>query len=137
MRQDPDYLKLLLNQIQASPEPWPYLSEIENETIEADAKMLFHLELLEDDGFIKGPEGVKSFAFHRDGADYLCGDPPIRLTAKGHQFIEAMDQPEIWQTLKAEAPRASVTTMFDIAKYGLLASAKASGEAIKTQFGLG
>ena len=55
---------------------------------------------------------------------------PLRLTAQGHDFIEALKNKEVWATLKKDFKDASISTMWDVSKKLLEGFAKKKVEAI-------
>lgn len=116
MKPDPVYLRGLLDAIQSSPSPWPRLSELGKAGIEPDDKMLFHLQLLNDDGFIQSVDADEKFGFVEMNEDWSWMDRSIRLTARGHEFIEALNKQEVWDVIKSQFPNASLKTIFQIGR---------------------
>jgi hypothetical protein len=55
---------------------------------------------------------------------------PLRLTAQGHQFIEALRNKEVWATLKRDFKDASVNTLWDVSKKLLEGYTKKKIEAL-------
>jgi hypothetical protein len=45
---------------------------------------------------------------------------PLRPTAQGHQFIEAIRNKELWATLKRDFKDASINTLWDVSRKLLL-----------------
>lgn len=117
MKPEPDFLKQVLTTLQASSSPWPSVGELEQAGIEPDGKLCFHLELLNDHGFIESKSEDGSFGFHEDiGGEVCWRDVLMRITATGHEFIEAMEQPEVWSAIKTEFKDASIKTIFSVGR---------------------
>lgn len=101
MKPDPEYMRNLLVTLQESARCWPTTGELDQAGIEVSEKLVFHLELLDDQGLIqsKAEDGLFGVEDVTDGEVYWA-DTALRLTASGHEFIEAMNQPEIWTIVK-------------------------------------
>ena len=115
MKPDLEFLKKILTTLQASPRPWPTIGELENAGVDADEDLCLHLELLDDYGFIQSKADDGSFGFQDGiGGEIYWADVPVRITASGHEFIEAMEKPEIWNVIKSEFKESSIKTIFTI-----------------------
>lgn len=117
MKQDPEYLKRLLSALQACPSPWPSMAYLEEAGVTPDGKMLFHLQLLNDNGFIQPIDKDSKFGFMESvGEEFGWTDTNLRLTAQGHEFIEALDKEEVWNVIKDQFRDATLRTIFDVGR---------------------
>ena len=116
MKQDPEYLRKLLDTLQASPSPWPRIGYLEASGIEPDEQMLFHLQLLNDGGFVQSMDDDSAFGFEEVCDEFCYRDVSLRLTAQGHEFIEALDKQEIWDVVKGQFKGASLKTLFTVSR---------------------
>jgi hypothetical protein len=98
-------------------DPASYLPQVE-----AD-KLLYHLRLLEDAGFI----GV---SFKALGGAWSVD----RLTWNGHEFLDTIRDPEVWKLTKSGAEKAgnaSVSFIWELAKaYGKQLASEKLGIAL-------
>ena len=92
MQIDPDYLKRLLEAFQAAPGPLTDIEQLQAAGISyQDPQFVFHMEILQDRGLIQQPDGEPGFGLIR-GADWNYQSwsvVPLRLTADGHDFLQA------------------------------------------------
>lgn len=116
MKIDQEYLKGLLEAFQAAKTPTTDIRKLENEGIAIDDQYIFHLQILSDKNLVKREQGI--------GLGYVIGADgsigwsvvPLRLTAEGHEFIEALKNREVWSTIKSEFKDASVETLLNVSK---------------------
>ena len=114
---DPDYLKNLLDAFRSAPEPTTDIQELQNSGLNFnDPKFEFHLKLLVDDRYVECDNGRPDIGL-RKGADGYCqwSVVPLRLTAAGHEFAEALDNHNAFETVKTKFLGASISTMKDVA----------------------
>ncbi|USD22151.1 DUF2513 domain-containing protein [Microbulbifer variabilis] len=84
-------------------------------------KLVFHLEILNDQGLIKSTNGSSSLGFRRasDGS-VMVGVIPLRLTADGHQFASDLSKPGVLEKLKTSfqdsGPTETVKLVFALGK---------------------
>ena len=102
MKPDPDYLRSLLDVLQASPSPWPSIAYLKESGIEPNEHMLFHLQLLSDGEFVQPVNTDGNFGFREFGGEVSWQNAYLRLTAQGHEFIEALDMKEVWDVIKSQ-----------------------------------
>lgn len=122
MKPNPEYLRRLLNMLRACPSPWSSIGYLSDSGIIPDKQLLFHLQLLSDSGFIEpvsddNSKSDDSFGFSEgidDNPDW--SDVLLRLTAQGYEFIEALDQKEVWEIIKTQFHSASLRTMFRVGR---------------------
>ena len=93
--------------------------------IEVDDKFLFHMQILEDQRFIECLDKKSDLGYEIHlGGQFEWQSRPLRLTAAGHEFTEAVNRPEIWEILKSEFKDASLSTLKSAASSLLVAFAK-------------
>lgn len=117
MRPDAEYLKLLLAAFQGAQAPTTNVRELESAGFSLDdPKFEFHMMLLQDSGFMEGESKAGGIGLSKasDGA-IQWSVLPLRLTASGHEFAEAMGNSKVLQTLKKSFVGASISTMRDLA----------------------
>jgi len=73
--------------------------------------------ILDDQGFVEREDREPGFGLVRGIDGHVSwAAVPLRLTARGHQFIEALRNQEVWATLKRDFKDASINTLWDVAK---------------------
>jgi len=116
MKPDPDYLKQLLATFQDAPEPTTDIRALADAGVSyEDPKFEFHLFLLRDQGFVTD-DGDGSLGMDRaaDGT-VQWSVIPLRLTASGHQFAEALGNSKVLATIKEKFVGASISTLQQVA----------------------
>lgn len=125
MKIDQEYLKQMLNSFTESARAFIWVDAILDKGIAMDDKFLFHMQILEDQGFIECLDQQSDLGYEiKLGGNFEWKSRPLRLTAAGHEFIEALNKPEIWEILKDEFQDASLSTLKSAAKSLLAAFAK-------------
>jgi len=125
MKIDQEYLKDLLNTFSESPRSFIWVEDFINRGIELDDKFLFHVQILEDQDFIECLDKKSDIGYEITlGGNFEWRSRPLRLTAAGHEFCEALNRPEIWDILVNEFRDASISTLKSAATNLLLAFAK-------------
>lgn len=125
MKIDQEYLKQILNAFIDSPKSFVWVADIVDTDDEIDDRFLFHMQILEDQGFIECLDKKSELGYEITlGGGFEWKSRPLRLTAAGHEFVEALNRPEIWEVLKTEFQDASLSTLRSAAKTLLLAFAK-------------
>jgi hypothetical protein len=110
---DQDYLKNLLEVCQASEKPTFDIQDLAAAGLDYnDSRFEFHMKILTDQGFIEQDDGRPGFGLFKsvDGLS-AWAVLPLRLTASGHQFIEALANKEVWATIKHSFKDASISTL--------------------------
>lgn len=87
-------------------------------------KLVFHMEILEDQGFIVNPIDSSGIGFGRTGRGGITVSIiTLRLTALGHDFASNLAKPGVFDTLttsfKNEGPKEVVKITFALAKKAL------------------
>ncbi len=125
MQIDQDYLKQILNAFVDSPRSFIWIDAIVERGIEIDDKFLFHVQILEDQELIECLDKKSDLGYEITlGGDFRWSSRPLRMTAAGHEFVDALNRPEIWDVLKSEFRDASLSTLRSAARTLLLAFAK-------------
>ena len=117
MKIDTDYTRKLLTAFQDSPEPTTDIRELKNRGLDYnDDEFMFHLRLLNDDGFVVREDGDSGIGLVRsiDGL-YSWGVVPLRLTAAGHEFAQAMENEHGFHAVKKSVVKTGFAMMRDIA----------------------
>lgn len=125
MKIDQTYLKLILNTFIDSPRSFIWVADILEQGIKMDDSFLFHMQILEDQKLIECLDKKSDLGYDiKLGGEYVWQSRPLRLTASGHEFIEAMNKPEIWEILAKDFQQASISTLKSVAGSLLKAFAK-------------
>jgi len=122
---DQEYLKMMLNTFIESPRSFIWVSDIIGKGIEMDDKFLFHIQILEDQGFVECLDKKSDIGYEITlGGEFEWRSRPLRLTASGHEFVEAINRSEIWSIMKKEFKDSSLSTLKSAATSLLKAFAK-------------
>lgn len=125
MQIDQTYLKTILNTFIESTRSFIWVADIMEHGIEMDDKFLFHMQILEDQQFIECLDKQSDLGYEIHlGGQFKWNSRPLRLTAAGHEFVDAINRKEIWDVLQTEFREASLSTLKSAAKTLLLAFAK-------------
>ena len=125
MQIDQDYLREILNTFVESSRSFIWVEDLTKKGIELDDKFLFHIQILEDQGFIECLDKHSDIGYEITlGGNFEWKSRPLRLTASGHEFTEAINRPEIWEILRDEFRDASLSTLKSTATVLLIAFAK-------------
>jgi len=110
---DQDYLKRLLETCQASVQPTFDIDELKAAGLDySDERFEFHMMILTDQGLIERDDGDPGFGLTKSADGFLSWAVlPLRLTASGHQFIEALSNEEVWAAIKDGFKNASISTL--------------------------
>lgn len=121
MKIDQQYLKDLLIAFEDTEGPDTMLDELESAGYNRDdSNFIFHMRLLYDNGLIIRTDGKQGFGheYHAylGGHDYIWIPVPLRLTARGHDFIADLRQKEVWQTIKTNFKDEGISTLMELSK---------------------
>lgn len=107
MKIDHDYLKKLLEACQASEKPTFDIEDLKAAGLDYnDTKFEFHMAILDDQGFIRQDDGDPGFGLTKSMDGFLSWSVlPLRLTASGHDFLDTVQNPEVWSKTKAAAKK--------------------------------
>ncbi|HGK7507613.1 TPA: DUF2513 domain-containing protein [Kluyvera cryocrescens] len=118
MKIDQEYLKGLLEAFEASDTPDTDINELNERGFNCETdEFLFHMRLLEDRQLITRTDGRDGFGAVEslDGMVHWAV-MPLRLTAIGHDFLDALRNQEVWSTLKTGFKDASMGTLMTVSK---------------------
>lgn len=119
MRINQDYLKSLLIAFEEAQTPTVDWNQLESAGLISDEhEFVFHMRILNDQGFVQRADGEPGFGLV-DGIgqdEYVWSLVPLRLTAAGHEFIEALRNEEVWEQIKTNFKDASVGTLWGVSK---------------------
>ncbi len=122
---DQEYLKTLLNTFIDSSRSFIWISDFMDKGIKIDDAFLFHIQILEDQRFIECLDKKSDIGYEITlGGDFEWSSRPLRLTAAGHEFVEAINRSEIWSVMKKEFKDSSLSTLKSAASSLLKAFAK-------------
>lgn len=125
MKIDQEYLREIINTFTESSRSFIWIGAILDKGIEMDDKFLFHMQILEDQHFIECLDKTPEIGYQIVmGGNYEWKSYPLRLTAAGHDFAEAINRPEIWEVLKEGFKDSSLSTLKSAASSLLTAFAK-------------
>ena len=100
---DHDYLKRLLEACQASKKSTFDIEDLKGYN---EPEFEFHMAILDDQGFIRQDDGDRGFGLTKSLDGFLSWSVlPLRLTASGHEFIDSVQNPEVWVKTKAAAKK--------------------------------
>jgi hypothetical protein len=117
MKIDQVYLKELLEAFESSGTPTTNIRELSQKGFDnqTDA-FIFHLQILEDQRFVKSEHGY-DLGYEKGMDGHISWSViPLRLTAQGHEFLEALRHSEVWETIKTEFKDASIGTLWRVSK---------------------
>jgi len=112
MKPDPT----LLTAFRDAPSPTTDIREIEDAAIDYnEPKFEFHMHLLMDQGYIESDS--RSGGFGLDKSADGCAQwsvIPLRLTAAGHEFAEAINDTKAFETVRKDFVGASISTIKEV-----------------------
>jgi hypothetical protein len=110
---DQEYLKALLLACQASQKPTFDIEDLKAAGFDYDDKQFeFHMRILNDQGLIEQDDGDAGIGLAKGMDGHLSWSVlPLRLTASGHQFIEALSNKDVWATIRSRFADAGIATM--------------------------
>ena len=122
MKLDQQYLKDLLIAFEKTYGPDTMLSELEDNGFNRyDQNFIFHMRLLCDYELIVRVDGKPGFGHIMsnelgEGVEYSWLEVPLRLTARGHDFIADLRQKEVWQAIKTNFKDEGIGTLMSVSK---------------------
>jgi hypothetical protein len=114
---DQDYLKKFLQACQESENPTFDIEDLKAAGFDYNDKQFeFHMKILNDQRFIEQDDGDPGFGLFKSIDGFASWSVlPLRLTASGHQFIEALSNEEVWSAIKHGFKDASIATLKSVA----------------------
>lgn len=129
MKVDQEYLRKLLTTFLDAPRSFVDLSDFKGNDISVDDTFLFHMQILEDQAMVECLNGEKELGYIiAIGGNFEWISKPLRLTASGHEFAEALARKEIFIVLKSGFKNASISTLREASKELLSAFVKKQTE---------
>jgi len=116
MRINHDYIKRLIDVALDHPAPTFTIRDFEAAGVPYETpEFEFHMKLLDDQRLIEQDDGDSGFGLVK-GADGCSSWAvlPLRLTARGHDFAEAISEKTIWDRIKKELPGAAMSTLVSV-----------------------
>ena len=107
----------MLEAFEASDRSIFFVSDLKDHSLDyRTEKFVFHIAILADQSLISRDDSKPGFGFQR-GADGhgAWSIIALRMTAAGHDFIEALRNKEVWATLKKDFKDASISTLRNVA----------------------
>ncbi|MHA7000162.1 DUF2513 domain-containing protein [Aeromonas schubertii] len=117
MKIDNEYLKGLLEAFEASDTPTTDIEELKKAGFSyQEDKFIFHLSILADQNLVQCEQGY-GLGYQKGVDGYVSwAVVPLRLTAFGHEFLEALRNSQVWDTIKSEFKDASIGTLWRVSK---------------------
>ena len=128
MRIEIEYLKRLLDVVLEHDKPDFCIDHEDIKPLWIDDeklnKLVFHMEILEDQGLIESTVNSQGIGFRRMGSGgFTVSIIPLRLTAEGHQFASDLSKPGVIDKLKTSfkdvGPSEAVKVVFALGKKAL------------------
>jgi hypothetical protein len=120
MKINQSYLKGMLGAFESAEAPTTDIQELDGKGFKCSEDVfIFHLQILADQDFVQREQGHGLGYTKGAGGDISWSVVPLRLTAQGHDFIEALNNSQVWDTIKTEFKDASIGTLWKVSK-GLL-----------------
>ncbi|HEU0083412.1 MAG TPA: DUF2513 domain-containing protein [Bradyrhizobium sp.] len=110
MKIDQDYLRGLSQVCRASEEPTFDIDDLQARGFDYnDPKFEFHMKILDDQRFIEQDDGDSGFGVIKSADGFPSWAVlPLRLTASGHQLVEALSNEDVWSAIKHGFKDASI-----------------------------
>lgn len=118
MKIDHEYLKGLLTAFEESDEPHTDIKKLQQAGYDYRTyEFLFHMRLLDDQNLVARTDGKHGIGFFEsaDGGG-TWSVLSLRLTADGHDFLEALRNKEVWNTVKVSFKDAGIVMLVDVSK---------------------
>lgn len=123
MKINQDYIKDLLCAFEETEGPDTLLSELEASGYNRDdSTFIFHMRLLADNKLIERIDGKSGFGhvpiidMNEEGFVYQWYVTPLRMTAKGHDFLSDIRQKDVWIAIKNNFKEQGLGTLTSVAK---------------------
>ncbi|MCX4187151.1 DUF2513 domain-containing protein [Methylophaga sp. OBS4] len=116
MKLKPEYIKSILEAFLESDRAIPELTEIITSVMdgeEPDDEFVTHYLALIDEGFIQ-PISRNGIKLHEDG-EWSWRNCYVRMTSQGHEFIQSLENSQVWKVIKKDFREESVKTIFSVA----------------------
>lgn len=107
---DKDVLADLPDEPKLTDQPWEKYEQQLSEYLTVNERILGHLEMLVENGYIDGLKVVR----HSGGISPSISSP--RLTMAGHDLLDTMRSSTIWESIKSTAKKKGIELTFDAIK---------------------
>ncbi len=118
MKIDSEYMKGLLDAFEASDTPLTDIHKLQEAGYSyEDDIFVFHMDILLDKGLIesKSTSGGIGYGLTGNGGRFWSV-VPLRLTAQGHDFIDSLNEPDVWENIQKNFKDSSIDTIKSVAK---------------------
>ncbi|MDI7504522.1 DUF2513 domain-containing protein [Cronobacter dublinensis] len=125
MKINQEYIKELLCAFEETDGPDTLLTELEEMGYgRDDTEFIFHMRLLTDNNLMQRVDGEEGFGHliysnisgGISASSYHWIVVPLRLTAKGHDFLSDIRQKEVWAAIKHNFKEQGLGTLTSVAK---------------------
>jgi hypothetical protein len=116
MKIDQEYLKHLLEIARRSPRPTFTIEDFDEAGVPHDTDAFeFHMQIINEQRLIVQDDGDYGFGMVKSIDGFRSWSVlPLRLSADGHEFIEALENVDVWTTIKRDFRDASIKTLKDV-----------------------
>ena len=116
MKIDQEYLKRILEIAQSSLKPTFTIVDFEHAGVPYNTDLFeFHMQILNEQRLIVQDDGDYGFGMIKSIDGFRSWSVlPLRLSADGHEFIEALENVDVWTTIKTDFRDASIKTLKDV-----------------------
>jgi len=115
-----EYVKEILGIFKRSEKHYVSSSDLQNLESRNLEEFIFHMNIFCDLNIIENLDGDKDYGFRKLGGgsflQYNVTQTELRLTSRGYDFLEAIDQKEIFNKLKSSFKEKPLSIMLDAAK---------------------
>jgi hypothetical protein len=118
MRISYEYVAEILSGFLEAPEPHINWSTFESKMREDEKLFFFHIFILRDKGLIVGASDPRNIGveFNGNANLYETWMAPIRLTATGHDFADALSKPSIKEVIVDKFKDEGISAVLGIAR---------------------
>lgn len=102
MKIEQEYLKGLLEAFEEANSLTTHIGALEKKGFSyQEDKFIFHLRILADQRLVESENGTGLGFSIGAGGDISWSVVSLRLTASGHEFVEALRNSKVWKTIKS------------------------------------
>ena len=118
MKINQDYLKGLLEAFESAEEPTTDIRELQDKGFSyAENDFIFHMQILAEKNLVAPEQSGYGIGYSKGIDGHISWSLiPLRLTVHGHEFLEALRNKEVWETIKSEFKDASIGTLWRVSK---------------------
>lgn len=116
MRINQDYIKRMVDIVLDHSSPTFTIIDFENAGLSYKSpEFEFHMKLFDDQGLIEQDDGDPGFGMCKSVDGIVSWSVlPLRLTSRGHDFAEAVQEKTVWDKVKKELPGAAMSSLVSI-----------------------